>query len=178
MLEGRSEKQTGRRTQHDVPEAVGWWMIHRSGTGGEEVMTLPCGGGEALALFGHEEEAEPFLWSLALDGLENGWHARKSRYAEIASVLYGTAANARRVALDPLPVMAEEGTVELVSLDRFDFLAGLLARDEERTRPGDRSCGNASGQQPNYGRRFCALRPPGRSRFVPDELLGSRAEPE
>ncbi len=113
MLEGRSEKRIGRRTQHDVPEDVGWWMIHRSGVGVEEVMTLPCGGGEALALFSQEEEAEPFLWSLTLGGLENGWHARESRYAEIASVLYGPVANARRVALDPPARLRDEVDVDL-----------------------------------------------------------------
>ena len=119
-------------------------------------MTLPCGGEEALALFGHEEEAELFLWSLALDGLENGWYVKESRCGEIASVLYGPVANARRVALDPLPMMTEEGTIELVSLDRFDFVAGLLAREEVRTRSGHRKCGSALGRQSTYGRRLCA----------------------
>jgi hypothetical protein len=138
-------------------------------------MTLPCGGGEALAPFGHEEEAELFLWSLTFEGLENGWHARESRRGEIASVLYG--ANARRVALDPLPPMAEEGTIEFVSLDRFDFLAGLLARDEARTRPGDRGCDNTSDPQPTYGRRLCALRHPDRPEFDPDDLLETSKEP-
>jgi hypothetical protein len=148
MLEGKRGKRIGRRTQHGRPEAARWWVICRSGTGGVEAMTLPCGG----------EEAELYLWSLAFEGLENGWYVRESRCGEIASVLYG--ANARRVALDPLPMMAEEGTIELVSLDRFDFLVGLLARDEARTRPGDRGCGNTSDPQPTYGRRFCALRHP------------------
>ena len=175
MLEGKRGKRTGRRTQHGRTEAARWWMICRSGTGGLETMTLPCGGGEALALFGHEEEAELFLWSLALDGLENGWYARESRRGEIASVLYG--ANARRVALDRLPMMAEEGTIELVSLDRFDFLAGLLARDEARTRPGDRGCGSTSDQQPTYGRRLCALWHPDRPGFDPDDLLETSKEP-
>ena len=174
MLEGKRGKRTGRRTQHGRPEAARWWMICRSGTG-VETMTLPCGGEEALALFGHEEEAELYLWSLAFEGLEKGWYARESRRGEIASMLYG--ANARRVALDPLPMMAEEGTIELVSLDRFDFLAGLLARDEARTRPGDRGCGSTSDPQPTYGRRLCALRHPDRPGFDPDDLLETRTEP-
>ena len=141
-------------------------------------MTLPCGGEEALALFGHEEEAELFLWSLALDGLENGWYVKESRCGEIASVLYGPVANARRVALDPLPMMTEEGTIELVSLDRFDFVAGLLAREEVRTRSGHRKCGSALGRQSTYGRRLCAPRHPERAGFDPDGILRTWAEPE
>jgi hypothetical protein len=71
--------------------------------------------------------------------------------------------------------MAEEGTTELVSLDRFDFLAGLLARDEARTRPGVRGCGNTPVPQLTYGRRLCALRHPGRPGL--DDLLETSAEP-
>ncbi len=149
MLEGKRGKRIGRRTQHGRPEAARWWVICRSGTGGVETMTLPCGGEEALALFGHEEEAELYLWSLAFEGLENGWYVRESRRGEIASVLYG--ANARRAALDPLPMMAEEGTIELVSLDRFDFVVGLMAHDGARTRPSHEQCGSTPDRQRTHG---------------------------
>jgi hypothetical protein len=132
MLEGGHEKWTGR-----------WWMICRSGAGRVEAMTLPCGGEEALALFGHKKEAELFLRSLASDGPESGWYIREGRRWEVASVLYGPCADAKRVVLDPMPAMVAEGTATLVSVDRVTFVARLLARDEPRARPDDRKCGNA-----------------------------------
>ena len=131
-----------------------------------------------LALFCHEEEARLFLWSLALDGLENGWRAREGQRGEIVSMLYGPHANAGRVALDPLPTMASEGTVSLVSLDRFDFVVGLLAHDGACTPAGRRQCGSAPHRQRTYGRRLCALRHPDRSGCGPDGLLETRAESE
>ena len=141
MLEKKHEKCIGERTKkirHDGPEVERWWMICRSEAGRVEAMTLPCGGEEALALFSHEDDAGLFLWSLAFDGLESGWYIREIRRREVASVLYGSCA--KRVALDPLPMMASEGLIALVSLDRFDFLADLLARDEARSRPSYRKC--------------------------------------
>jgi hypothetical protein len=180
MLEGEPEKRTGRRKANahtDGSTAARWWMICRSGVDRVEPMTLPCGE-EALALFGHEEEAELFLLSLASGGLESGWWIRESRRGEIASALYGPCANVKRVALDPLPMMASEGTIALVSLDRFDFVAGLLARDGSRTRPSHRKCDDASGPQPTSERRFCAFRHPDRSGFDPDDVLRTGADPE
>jgi hypothetical protein len=164
--------------QHDGSTTAKWWMICRSGAGRPAAMTLPCGGGRALALFGHEEEAELFLWSLALDGLENGWRIRKGQHAEIVSMLYGPHARAGRGALDPLPTMASEGTVSLVSLDRFAFVMDLLAHDGARTPPGHRQCGSAPDRQRTYGRRLCALCHPDRAGRGPEGSLGTRTEPE
>jgi hypothetical protein len=45
-----------------------WWMICRPAKGGVEAKMVPCHGGRALALFGHEEEAGLFLWSLRDEG--------------------------------------------------------------------------------------------------------------
>jgi hypothetical protein len=42
-------------------------------------------------------------------------------------VLYGPCARVRAVALDPLPEMVAEGTIELVSLNRSRFV-NLLVR--------------------------------------------------
>jgi hypothetical protein len=61
-------------------------MICRSGIGGVEAMTLRCCGGEALPLFGHEEEAEIFLWSLGSERSYSGWWIRESRCGEVAFV--------------------------------------------------------------------------------------------
>ncbi len=45
-------------------EVTAWWIISRVRGGRIEAMTVPRGGGEDLAVFGHEEEARLFLWSL------------------------------------------------------------------------------------------------------------------
>lgn len=130
MLKGGREKRTewwAADKAHDPPAAVGWWMIRRSGTRGFRAMTLPCFGEAALAIFGHEEEAELFLRFLEAGGHYNGWRIREGRRGEVASVLYGQGANAKRVVLDPLPSMVEEGTVALASMDRGSFMAHLLA---------------------------------------------------
>jgi hypothetical protein len=87
--------------QYDGSTTAKWWMICRSGADRPAAMTLPCGGGRALALFGHEEKAELFLWSLALDGLENGWRIREGQHAEIVSMRHGPHSRAGRVALEP-----------------------------------------------------------------------------
>jgi hypothetical protein len=107
-----------------------------------------------------------------------GWCTREVRHEEIASALYGPRANARHVALDPLPMMVGEDTIALASLDRFDFVAGLLTRDEACPRSSDRKCGNASRPQRTSKRRLCALRHPDRSGLDPDALLGPRTEHE
>lgn len=126
-------------------------MICRSGVGGLDAMTLPSHGEEALALFCHEEEAELFLGFLEPGNHENGWHIRESRRGEIASMLCGPFANAKRVVLDPLPSMISEGTLALVSMDRASFVARLLAR-------GD------AGGWPSQGKRVDASIPQRRSR--------------
>ena len=157
--------------QHDGSTTAKWWMICRYGVDRPEAMTLPRGGGRALALFCHEEEAELFLWSLASDGLENGWRVREGQRGEIVSMLCGP--NAGRVALDPLPTMASEDTIALVSLDRFDFVVGLLAHEGARSSHGQ--CGSTPDRQRTYGRRLCALRHPDRAGRGTDGLLGTSA---
>lgn len=124
---------TGRRTAakptggpHDEPTAGPWWMICRSAQDGLEAMTLPCGGEEALALFGREEEAGLFLLSLGAEGSGDGWRIRESQRAEVASILYD--ASVGRVVLDPSWVMVDEGMAELASVDRAGFVARQMAR--------------------------------------------------
>jgi hypothetical protein len=125
----RSGDLASRRVGGEPDEATvvpAWWLICRSAAGGIEVLTLPCCGGEALVLFGHEEEAELFLWSLGTEG-SGGWRIKESRCGEVASVLLGPCANVQRVVLDPPPVMMACWTVALASMDRDDFLAHALA---------------------------------------------------
>ena len=104
-----------------------WWVISRVAGGRVEAMTVPGGGGEALlAVFGHEEEAGMFLWSLGPGEAADGWRVAETRCGELASVLCGPCRGARGVALDPLPEMLEDGTVALVGVGRERFLARLL----------------------------------------------------
>jgi hypothetical protein len=91
-------------------------------------------GGEALAVFGHEQEAEMYL---GLWAPGDGWRAREVGAGELASLLRGPSwPGARRVALDPLPgalagALAGAAGFDLLLLagmDR-DRFAQRLARD-------------------------------------------------
>jgi hypothetical protein len=92
-------------------------------------------GGEALAVFGHEEEAEMYL---GLWAPGDGWRAREVGAGELASLLRGPSwPGARRVALDPLPgalagALAGAAAFNLlVGMDR-DRFAERLARVARR----------------------------------------------
>ena len=104
-----------------------WWIVSRVHRGRTEAMTIPRGGGggELLAVFGHEEEAGMFLWSLGPGAAEDGWRVAETRCGELASVLCGSRGMGG-VALDPLPEMLEDGTAALVRVRRERFLAHLL----------------------------------------------------
>jgi hypothetical protein len=81
-----------------------------------------------LVIFGHEEEAEMFLY---LGGYgDDGWHVRESSIGEIVSVLCGPCSCVEGVALDPLPVMVGDRTLRLVWLGRERFLDQLLGHAE------------------------------------------------
>jgi hypothetical protein len=103
-----------------------WWLIAKTENGRVEFLTT-CrdeDGGETLPVFGHEEEAEMFVY---LGGYgDDGWRARESSSGEIVSVLYGPCSGAEGVALDPLAGMVADGTLGLVRLRREHFLGGLL----------------------------------------------------
>jgi hypothetical protein len=114
------------------------WLIARDAGGRSEPPRDPLlvdgggRGGEALAVFGHEEEAEMYL---GLWAPGDGWRAREIGAGELASVLRGPSwPGARRVALDPLPgalagaLAGAAGFNLLVGMDR-DRFAQRLARD-------------------------------------------------
>jgi hypothetical protein len=91
-------------------------------------------------------------------------------------MLYGPYANAGRVTLDPLPTMASEGTVALVSLDRFDSVVGLLATmGRARGRATSSSVARRTGSAPTGGGSVPFGTPAGRGT---DGLLGTRTESE
>jgi hypothetical protein len=120
--------ETARTTQ------TAWWIISRVRGGRTEAMTVPRGAGEELAVFGHEEEARLFLWSLGPG--KHGWRVAETRCGELASVLCGPCKGARGVALDPLPELLEDGTLASVGVGRERFLARLLGLP----RPGPAAC--------------------------------------
>jgi hypothetical protein len=93
-----------------------WWIVSRVAGGRVEAMIAPRGGGREalLAVFGHEEEAGMFLWSLGPGAAADGWRVGETRCGELASILCGTCGGVGGVALDPLPEMLEDGTVALV----------------------------------------------------------------
>jgi hypothetical protein len=116
------------------------WLIARDAGGRSEPPREPLlvddeggggRGGEALAVFGHEEEAEMYL---GLWAPGDGWRAREIGAGELASVLRGPSwPGARRVALDPLPgaLAGATGFNLLVGMDR-DRFAQRLARVARR----------------------------------------------
>jgi hypothetical protein len=91
-------------------------------------------GGEALAVFGHEEEAEMYL---GLWAPGDGWRTREVGAGELASLLRGPSwPGARGVALDPLPgalAGAAGFNLLLAGMDRVRF-AQRLARDARDAR--------------------------------------------
>ena len=120
MLTEANREATARTSQ------TAWWIVSRVAGGRTEAMTIPRGGGEALlAVFGHEEEAGMFLWSLGPGAAGDGWRVAETRCGELASVLWGFRCIGG-VALDPLPGMLEDGTAPLVGVGRERFLAHLL----------------------------------------------------
>jgi len=90
--------------------------------------------GEALAVFGFEEEAEMFL-HLRRAALEERWRVRQTSVGELVSVLYGPCSNAKKVVLDPLPaVVGGEGSIDILSTWRDDFLRILLGEEPSSPR--------------------------------------------
>ena len=83
--------------------------------------------GEALAVLGHEEEAEMFFGFWAPG---DRWRVREVGAGALASSLRGSSwPGVRRVALDPLPGDVAGATVNLLAgMDR-DRFAKRLARD-------------------------------------------------
>jgi hypothetical protein len=103
------------------------WLIAKHGVSGMDVLTVDLGGSaEALAVFRFEEETRMFL-DFRPGASGEGWRTRQTSPGELASVLYGPCADAKRVALDPLPEMVDKDkSIGLLAMDRDDFLKVLL----------------------------------------------------
>jgi hypothetical protein len=100
-----------------------FWLIAKYENRRLAVLTIDRGAvGETLPVFSYEEEADAYLW-FASPG--TGWRARKTTAGELVSVLCGPCAGAKKVALDPLPVV-DRAMVDLVSLPRKRFVQILM----------------------------------------------------
>jgi hypothetical protein len=114
------------RRRNGRPPGSAFWLIFAD----EHQMMHPAtvdlpGGGEALAVFSSEEEAEMFLW-LGMEG--DGWRTRKTSAGEVISLLYGPCSETGSVALDPFPEMLADGLTGPVALDRLRFLERVARR--------------------------------------------------
>ena len=107
------------------------WLIAKHENGRMVVLTIERGSdGETLPIFSHEEEAEIFL-RLGAAGM--GWEVRETTGEELISVLHGSCADVKKVALDPLPVVGGEMMIDLVSLGRENFVRNLVGERESST---------------------------------------------
>ena len=80
-------------------ESRNLWVLSRDGA--SDLMTLSDGsGGEALPVFGFEEEGSMYLRLL---GREGEWGIREATLEELARLLRGPYAGVGKVALDPVP---------------------------------------------------------------------------
>jgi hypothetical protein len=112
------------------------WLITKYDHTKMNALTVWLGGdGEALAIFGFEEEAEMFL-HLRRAALEEGWGVRQTSVGELVSVLYGPCSNAKKVVLDPLPgVVGGEELMGFLSMQRNAFLRILLGEEPSGLHP-------------------------------------------
>jgi hypothetical protein len=103
------------------------WMVARDrGKDRLEPLCVRAGLSKVLPIFSFEEEAEMFLH---LGGYaDSGWRARESSTDELVSLLCGPCIDVEGVALEPLPEMLEDGTIELVEVGRRRFVGQLLER--------------------------------------------------
>jgi hypothetical protein len=129
----RMEKAPQRMTKiPGGPTPATRWMVARAEESRLEPLCVRAGLSKVLPVFSFEEEAEMFVH---LGGYESsGWRARESCAGELVSVLLGPCADVEGVALDPLPEMLEDGTIELVEVGRRRFVGQLLEGGASRPR--------------------------------------------
>ncbi|QIN77597.1 hypothetical protein GBA65_02695 [Rubrobacter marinus] len=100
------------------------WVL--AGDGEADLMTLSDGdGGEALPVFGFEEEARMYLQLL---GKRGEWKVREAEVGELARLLRGPYAGVGRVALDPVPAgVNSSGPLDVAWPSREGFLGSFRA---------------------------------------------------
>ena len=99
-----------------------------------------------MPVFGFREEAELFLGASG-----GGWRARETGSGELISALHGPCRDVGRVALDPVPGMVADRTLELVSLSRERLVRFVMDRAASIGASGRR--GTATRTRPGRGRR-------------------------
>ena len=114
--------------QPGPPPGSTYWLIAKVENGRIEALTVDGGGGEALPVFSHEEEAELFL---CLGEIGDGWRVRESSAGEVISLLFGPCAGVGSVTLDPLPATVARAMIKLLSLSRERFLDRLMGTEGE-----------------------------------------------
>jgi hypothetical protein len=120
----RQASEPPSRPPRRSPTPTTRWLVARDGNGRLEPLCVHEGAARVLPVFSFEEEAQMFL---RLGGYEeSGWRARESCTGELVSVLLGPCLDVEGVALDPLPEMLEDGTIELVEVGRRRFVGQLL----------------------------------------------------
>ena len=103
------------------------WVLARDG--GDDMMTLCDGSGEALPVFGFEDEARMYLRLL---GGEGEWGTRETSVEELAPLLRGPYEGVGKVALDPVPAgVNSSGPLDVAWPSREKFLGSF------RALPGD-----------------------------------------
>jgi hypothetical protein len=122
MIWQAPEKEGAQEAGRPARRRRRYWLIFNYEGHKMEAFTADLDGlGEALPVFGFEEEAEMFVF---LSSLETRWKTRETSTGELLSILYGLCRCVDRVALDPLPNEGAHDTPGFVSRRRF---ARLLA---------------------------------------------------
>ena len=132
-VDGASTRE-GAETAGGVPRRAGtqrYWLIAKDAKDGfgrpasqPDLLTVDLDGtGQALPVFGFEEEAEMFLW---LQTTEDGREVRETTPGQLVSILYGPCADVGRVMLDPLPEIGARMQNGLLGMDRNDFVESVL----------------------------------------------------
>ena len=116
-----------RRKCHAASPGSVFWVVFADECRLMRPLTLGLEGGEeALAVFGHQEEADMFLrW---FGTAEEGWRIRETSAGEVVSLLYGPCRGAKSVALDPFPQVLADGFLSLVALERGRFVQWVTSR--------------------------------------------------
>jgi hypothetical protein len=120
----------GAETAGGVPRLAGtqrYWVIAKDandGFGQLDLLTVDLDGtGQALPVFSFEEEAEMFLW---LQTIEEGREVRETTPGQLVSILYGPCADIGKVMLDPLPEIGARMQINLLGMDRNDFVESVM----------------------------------------------------
>ena len=131
-VDGASTREGGE-TASGVSRRAGtqrYWIIARDAKnvkdrfGQPDLLTVDLDGtGEALPVFSFEEEAEMFLW---LQRTEDGREVRETTPGQLVSILYGPCADVGRVMLDPLPEIGLSMQINLLGMDRNDFVESVM----------------------------------------------------